>query len=223
MPTKNEMIFDVMNIAYGGEQSDDVKVSEEQVGYWINQIRADLIENKMKRGGELPESLIQCLECVEMEIHTMVDNCKVLRSKKELPATLGGNSANLITSVYSGEGVNCIFFSKTNYFRQRTSKFAKYTGKARRYFMKGNHLYILNDFTTEIISVAGIFENPEDAAKFCTSSGAPCYSNDDNYPVTLGMSQTITSRILKERFGIVREIEVDDQNNATQSPRNDNS
>ena len=221
MTSKNEMIFDVMNVAYGGEQSDDVKVSEEQVGYWIDQIRADLIEKKMKRGGELPESLIQHLECIEMELHEQIDGCKILRSVRELPNTIGGNHANLITSVYSGEGTNCVFFSRTNYFRQRTSKFNRFTGKSRRYFMKQGHLYILNDTSTEIMSVSGVFEDPEEVAKFC-KDGGECYTNDSRYPITAGMAKTITDIILKERFGIIQSVEVDDQNNATQSPRNDN-
>jgi hypothetical protein len=218
--TKNEMIFDVLNTAYGGEISDDTKVSEEQVGYWIDQTRAMLVEQKFKRGGQIPSVFIQHLECIDMELHETLEGCYVLRSVKSLPTTLGGNQMDTLTSVYAGEGSNMASFSRTSYMAHKFQKYNKFTANARRWYLKDGHLYVTNDETTSILSAAGIFENPSDVASFCSSGS--CYSNDDQYPVTASMAKEITSIILKERFGIIKQTEVDDQNNATQAPRNDN-
>jgi hypothetical protein len=223
MPTKNQMIFDVMNLAYGGEQSDDVKVSEVQVSLWIDQYRATFIKNKMKAGGSLPDVFIQNLECVNMELYEEIDGCNILRSTSKIPETITGNDTNLITSVYAGEGSNSVFFSETSYFRRRTNKFNKYTAKARRWFLNKGYLNITNDMLTEVISVAGVFENPEAAANFCSVDGAACYSLDDPYPISEDMAKDITSLLLKERFGIVVTTESDEQNNSQQNPRNDNN
>jgi len=221
MASKNQLIFDILNTAYGGEQSDDAKVSERQVGFWVDQIRALFIEQKAKRGGELPEALVQYLECVNMELHEEIDGCKILRSTVQLPATIGGNHENWITSVYAGEGQDAVFFSRISHRRYKTSKYNKFTSHARRWFIKDGYLYVLNDETTQVLSVSGIFENPSEVAEFC-SDGGTCYTDDDKYPVTMSMANNIASMILKDRLGIVRQVEPDETNNAQQTQRTDN-
>tara|TARA_R100000951_G_scaffold20141_1_gene16973 strand:- start:146 stop:856 length:711 start_codon:yes stop_codon:yes gene_type:complete len=218
MNTLNHLVFDIKNIAYGGSQSDDTPVSDRQVAYWINQVRAVLVEQLMNTNRSIPDAFVQHLECIELECVDSVECCdttlnsgeKVLRSTQKLPITIQRKGRNTIVSVSSID--QKISFSQTSHFRQKVNKYNKFTKSSPRWYIKNDYLYVINGSVLDRVSVAGVFDDPTEALEFTKCDGTSCFTWDSSYPVTNKMSKTITDIILKDRFGIVLSSPRDDAN-----------
>ena len=65
--TLNKLVYDIKNIAYGGVSSDDAKVSDDQIAYWVKQERSVLISQIMSRKMRVAASCIETLERVFLE------------------------------------------------------------------------------------------------------------------------------------------------------------
>ncbi len=216
--TLNELVYDIKNPANGGVQSDDVAASDRQVAFWINDTRDLLAGQLISKGKSIPETLIQHLECVEMECLDPTECCdisscdRVLRSTQKLPRTIQRNDRNTILSVSSPD--KKVGFTQTTYIRQRSNVHSRYTGNEPRWFIKNDYLYVTNIKVLEYVSVSGVFEDPTEAIMFTNCDGAPCFTWDDDYPVTGSMGRMITSIILKERMGIVMQAPNDENNDS---------
>ena len=223
MPTLNEIVYDIKNIGYGGDQSDDVKVSDRQVAYWVGLYRSLLLEQLWEKRKSLPDIFVQHLECVQLECVDAVECCElnsdnqILRSTQKLPDSIQRNGKNGIIAVSSAD--KRVGFSETSFYRQRSDKYAKYTGGEHRWYIKNGYLYLTNNHMTEWVSVSGVFEDPTEATNFTTCDGALCFTWDDKYPMTNAMANKITSIILKERLGLTTQSPVDEANNANGEPQ----
>lgn len=216
--TLNQLVYDIKNIISGGTQSDDIRISDRQVTFWINQARATLIGQLLSDGKSIPDALIQHLECVELECVDAAECCeistcaKVLKSVQKIPETIGRNNRNTILSVSSPD--KTVGFTETTYFRQRTNRHNKYTGNKPRWFTKNNYLYVTNEKVLEYVSLSGIFEDPTEALLFTDCDKNPCFTWDSEYPITSRIASVVTSMILKERIGIMASTPNDQTNNA---------
>lgn len=225
MPTLNELVYDIKNIAYGGEQSDDHRVSDHQVAYWVMQTRALLVRQELSTRNKISSSFIQHLHEVDL---TSVDieadsggtaGTLILKSTLRLPETIQRGEKNTIISVETPDGTQT--FSETTFFRRKYSSYNKYTGTQSRWYLKDGYLYLTNDLVIDKISVSGIFENPEEAANFNLSNGSDAFSWDDKYPISNSMSNTITDIVLKNKMGIVRQMPADETNDADEKQINE--
>ena len=64
-------------------------------------------------------------------------------------------------------------------------------------YMLGDYLYIYNAKGIDMINVRGVFENPEDVAKFDQCSTGGCYDDSkDDYPISMDMLNLINKGIL---------------------------
>jgi hypothetical protein len=214
--TLNHILFDIKNVAYGGTVSDDSKISDRQVEFWIHQTRSMLIHNEMSKRMRINESFVQHIECVELECIDTTEccdlegDCFILRSKDKLPKTIARKGRNSILSVETVDGKEA--FSETTYFRKRYNEFSKYTKFKRRWYIKDEYLYITNDLLMEVVAVSGIFEDPSEVGNFKTCDGDECYTNDSDYPVTMEMSSMITELVLKTKMAIARQMPNDEDN-----------
>jgi len=225
MPSLNEMVYDIKNIAYGGVQSDDNRVSDHQVAYWIRQTRALLINQQLANRNKIPESLIQHLNYVEF---TQVDPAnftgldsgyKVMKSTKKIPPTVQRDGRNSIIAVESVDG--SFAFSETTYFRKKYNKYNKYTFDKSRWYLQEGFLYITHNFLIDKLRVSGLFENPEDAANFKLDTGEAAFTWDDDYPITSVMATTITDIVLKTKLGITRQMPNDESNDGDEQQLNE--
>jgi hypothetical protein len=221
--TLNELVYDIKNPANGGVQSDDVTTSDRQVAYWINDTRDMLTGQLFAKGKSVPDTLIQHLECVELECLDPAECCeissclRVLRSTQKLPRTIQRNDRNTILSVASPDKTTG--FTETTYIRQRSNAHNRYTGSKPRWFIKNDYLYITNIKVLEYVSVSGVFEDPTEAIMFTDCDGHPCFTWDSDYPVTGSMGRMITSIVLKERMGISMSATNDENNDARDSTK----
>lgn len=221
----NKLVYDIKNTGSGGFQSDDTPVSDRQVAFWINQERAFFISQLFSAGKAIPDALVQHLECVEMECLDPAECCeiqtcdRVLRSTQKIPQTIHRNDRDSILTVSTPD--HRMGFTKTSYFRQRTNQYNKYTGKKPRYFIKNNYLYVTNTTELEYVALSGIFDDPTEALLFSNCDGTPCWTWDDEYPITNRLSTIISGKILKERLGISLSSPNDENNDARQQPSNE--
>lgn len=216
MPTLREMVYDIKNIAYGGVQSDDNKVSDEQVAYWIRQERERLVNQQLANRNKIPEALVQHLNYVEFEQvdpagFTGLDSgYKIMRSTKKIPQTIQRDGRNSIIAVESVDGSEG--FTETTYFRRKFNKYNKYTSLGARWYIQEGYMYIINNFLIDKLRVSGLFENPEDAANFKLDTGEAAFTWDDYYPITGLLATTITDIVLKTKLGITRQMPNDEVN-----------
>ena len=218
MPNLNQLVYDLKNTGYGGMQGDDVPVSDRQVAYWFGLYRSIMLEQLFGKQRSIPDIFVQHLECVQLECVDAVECCelksdhKILRSTQKLPETIQRNGKNTILAVSSAD--KKVAFSETSFFRQRTDKYAKYTGNEHRWYIKNGYLYLTNDHLTEWVSVSGVFEDPTEVINFTDCDGKLCFTWDDTYPITNAMANKITSMILQERLGVTLQAPIDETNDA---------
>lgn len=229
MPTLREMIYDVKNIAYGGEQSDDNRVSDHQVAYWIMQQRAVLVRNELANRNKIPTSFIQYLEQVrlaEVDINDQFNDntagITVYKSEQRIPETIQRNGKNTIIAVEAEDHSES--YSETTFFRRKYNAFNKYSSASGRWWLQDGYLYLTATALTKPgVIISGVFENPEEAANFYIPSGEPAFDWDSKYPVSNSMADTITNIILKNKLGITRQMPVDDSNNSDEQQANEPS
>ena len=65
--------------------------------------------------------------------------------------------------------------------------------------------------TLDKISIDGVFEDPSELSNFSTCSGQPCYSEDDEYPISAWMIEPLKELINKNNFRIAIAAPTDKQ------------
>jgi len=214
--TLNKIVYDILNLVYGGNTSDDADISERQVAFWINQVRALLIRQELSNKLDIHDSYIQQFT-VELDRVDTAEDCEVetgcylLRSISKIPTTIRRGGKNTIISIQSLDEKQS--FSETSFFRKRFNAYNKYTGSKSRWYLKNDYLYLTNTKVIERIKISGVFENPEDLAEFTTCEGNSCFSWDDKYPISADMVLAISDIILKSKFNIIASNPKDDNTN----------
>ena len=74
-------------------------------------------------------------------------------------------------------------------------QYDKYTSENKKAYMIDDYLYIFHAEGMEFVTIRGVFENPEDVAKF-DCDGA-CYDDTSDYPIPMDMLQAINSGIIQ--------------------------
>lgn len=203
MPTtKNHLIYDILEIASSGGLASEFTISEEQIGEWVDQTRAQLISQKLNKKDDIHDSWVQTINCLEL---TSVDSseccdvdsgCYILRSNLRLPNTIDFWKDNSIISVITAGGD---IISKSNFLKSKYQKYNKFTKNIRSWYLKDGYLYIINDTFLELVSVNALFERPADLSAFVNCSGETCFTNNSIYPITINMASQITDIVVKTK------------------------
>jgi len=221
----NKMVYDIINIAYGGESSDDADVSFRQCAYWVMQERSMLLTQIMSRKVRVPSVCTEYLNCVYLEPVDASECCEVdlgvhvLKSINPIPRTVQRNNRDSILAVESLDGSRA--FSETTDTRRKWNTYNKYTSSNARWYLKNDHLYISCDMLIEAVKVTGVFEDPTEVWKInhCTSAQNPIlsaceYDWDFPFPISLSMAEQVTNVILQKRINIILATPGDETNNA---------
>ncbi|QDP52756.1 MAG: hypothetical protein Unbinned838contig1000_7 [Prokaryotic dsDNA virus sp.] len=225
MTNLNTIVYDIQNIAYGGESSDDADLSFRQVAYWVKQERSMLLSQMMSRKVRVPAVCVEYLNCVYLEPADASECCElesgihILKSVNPIPTTIQRNGRDSILAVESLDGMRP--FSETTDTRRKWNKYNKYTGSNQRWYIKNGYLYVSCDIRIEAVKVTGVFEDPEEVWKInhCTSSHNPIlsaceYDWEYPFPISLSMAEQVTSIILQKRVNIILNAPSDEENNA---------
>jgi len=71
------------------------------------------------------------------------------------------------------------------------------------------------------INVRGVFEDPEEAARFTHCDGTPCYTDNDKYPLNRWMVDYMKAEILNLNFNAALQAVEDTSNNAKADNNNE--
>ena len=102
--TKAQLIFSILNTARGGQVANTEAISEEQIGFQCDLIRAKLIRQDLAKKRTLSHDLVQTI-CINMtqadasDCPCEVAGCQVLKSTINIPPAIELNDKNLIVSV----------------------------------------------------------------------------------------------------------------------------
>jgi len=191
--------------------SDDSVIDERLLKFYIHKVRAVFARNEMNKSHRTVDAaLIQDLGLVELEtIDSFVDELAlgniqhtVLRTVETIPRAL--ELHNRLAFTFVGP-VNQIekgfkFVDITSVPYQGNGKFNKTFMYA---FIMNDRIYIIGNCNNpafkglKYINIKGVFENPEDAAKFNRPDGTACYSDDEEYPIPLYLWSYCKKEILQ--------------------------
>lgn len=178
--------------------SDDTVLDERLLKFYIHKVRAVFARNEMnKTSRTVDAALIQDLGLVELEtVDSFVDaglgniQHTVLRTKEIIPRALELHSKLAFTYVgplnQIEKGFKVVDINNVPYVGN--GKFNKTFMYA---FIMNDRIYIIGNCNNpafkglKYINIKGVFENPEDAAKFNRPDGTACYSDDEEYPISL--------------------------------------
>lgn len=222
MATLNTMVFDVLNVMYGGKIPDDADLSERLVAYYIEQYRALLIRQELSTRGKVPENYVQTLGCIPLEAVDKSDccentsGCTVLRTTIKLPKIVNSGGKSYIVSVSSADGE--VPITMVPFYRAKWNKYNVYTKRGSRGYLKDNYLYVTN-YEGDYVSLSAIFESPSELETLGVCGTQACFSWDTEYPITADMASMVTDLILKNRVAIMRQFPKDTTNDMKDEPK----
>lgn len=193
---------DIQNIATSGSNNIEFRIETTQLLFWINEVRAMLIAQALNKKDDLNDTWLQTISCLEMEqvdsaeCCTITSGCYVLRSKKQIPATVDTYKDNWIVSVTTPLGDT---IPKQNRFKARYQKYNKFTADKPGWYLKDDYLYITNNQLLKYVNVTGLFSDPSELENFISCENEACFSLDGPYPVSLNQAKIITDIILQTR------------------------
>lgn len=202
MPSLNEIVSDIRNIASSGKENYSMRIEDENIQFWVNEARSKFIAEAINKRENITDVWIQAIHCLEMELVDkseccfITTNCFILRSKLKLPPTIEYYNDNGIIKVVTGDGK---IITKSNNFEATYNQYNKYTGNKSNWYLQNGYLYITNEELIDYVSVYAIFEDPMDLVDFINCEDAPCFSIEDPYPCSLKMANDITNYVIRAK------------------------
>lgn len=203
MATQRELIYTVKSILRGGLITDDDKISDRQVAFLLDGARAALLRQQYNKGQSLSENNIQHIKCMELEATDSVFapglslDCQVYKTKVPLPKPIEAKGKDLIVAISTPEfgGITYEFIPYSRVPYARNTRF-----KRPLAVLFNSYIYILDAPYTQIISVSGIFEQPNDLsqAQYDDCEGGSCYSWDSQYPMSSHLIDPCVKMVVEE-------------------------
>ena len=197
--TLNEIAYNLLNLMRGGKSTHEENISLDQIKFNIRHYRAVMVRRDFARNGLVTRHLEQSLGCLELE---KVDGsqccgldigCDVYKTKLPIPKTLRFNFEEAITFVGAADGLTRIPLVSSSIIKY--VQYEKYTAERKKAYTIGNHLYVFNAEGMGFVNIRGVFENPEELAKY-DCDGSDCYDEFADYPIPMDMLQSINSGII---------------------------
>lgn len=203
MLSLRKLVADIRNIADSGKNNYSFRISDEQMAYWISEVRAMLISQAISKRQDISDVWVQEIPCVELELVDSSDccivatDCYILKTKQKIPITVETSSDNLILKVTKPTGD---IIPKSNPFEVKYNKYNKYTGNKHQWYLRNGYLYVTSELLLEYVNIFAIFEDPEDLADFSTCYNTiGCFNWDSKYPVSLKMANDITNIVMQTK------------------------
>lgn len=217
--TKQQLIYDILGLITRGRPTDNERLSNSNVSFWIDNTRAELIRNSLNKGQSLNPDIVQTISCLEVQLIDAsecpcdIQGCTILRSVSQLPSSIEINQKNLITQISSAllpsKPFSIIPFARAGY--AHNGRFSK---KGTKAFIHNRYVYLITDTMYDKIVVSGVFESPEALNTYSDCSGNACYTDNSPYPMALHMVETMKKMILDTNIKIFMSTQEDQVNDA---------
>ena len=222
--TLNEIAQNLLNIVRGGRSNHDEHISMDQIKFNIKHYRAMFIRRDYARNGFTSRHVEQDLGCVSLEkvdaskCCNLPSHCSVYRTMGRIPKTIRYNFEEAITHVGDVTGTGTIPMVNSNTIQWLP--WDKYTKDKMKSYMIGDYLYIYNANGLENINVRGVFEDPEDVARFSDCEGVKCYNDSkSDYPLSMDMLSLINQGLINGELAMLSGTFSDTENDRMQDPK----
>lgn len=175
----SEAIQRVQSLYSKGVQSDDSRLEERHIYNKLLSGRAKLLTQKANKKQKISQwnyQLLPCIELIEAQKYECPClppvGCKILRSKHKLPQILTSLNSHLIRQVTSIDG--SIEYAEISWLEYKHKKGSRYTKTKPDFFIRDNYLFLTYKSGPKVVSLEGVFQNPEDAYSF------PSYCEDED-------------------------------------------
>lgn len=217
--TLDQIAYNILNIFRGGRSNNNEHISIPQIKFNIKHYRAMLIRRDFERNANITRHHEQDLKCLELEL---VDaskccglplDCLVSKTKLKIPRTVRLKRSEGITQIADPSGLNTIPLITP--ISVQSLPYDRFTKNTRKAYMIEDYLYIYNPNGMDTVNVRGIFEDPEELAKF-DCDGDDCYDSDSDFPISADLIQAITDGLVKGTFQMLPAMPSDTENDAMQ-------
>jgi hypothetical protein len=231
----NEYNVTLNQIAYGlfeevrKQLTDDSGISIDQIKDMIHDVRATLLKQKFDKNLRVIDDVYtQPLGALEIESvdSSLLSNISsgryMFRTKREIPPTVERrNYEGTITRVGPADQL-ATKYNVVSYDRALWSGNGRFNKDAIFAFLKDSKIYLISNSgayhkAVQFIEVNGVFQNPEQAARFADVSGSSLSFPDEAYPISRSMRSLIEQIILKERLGIKAQAQEDKVNDGEEN------
>lgn len=209
--TVREAIYKIIGQSEFGIPSDDVRLRPRKVYAALKSARARVIKDS-----QTPTDFnYQDLTCVELERVTAhecgcldVEGCYYWKSKCQLPSVIKGEI--IVTTIEPNQ-----HYSMTDWTRIRDHVHDKYTSISKRFFIRNNHIFLINNtLKTEYMTIRAMFEDPVAAKANCQACLDPCASYlDYDFPMDEAYFLRVRQIVEMELFGNKKEDRLNDTTN----------
>jgi len=221
MATIKEIVYDIKNIVRGGMQSDDDLISDRQIEFQVNSLRAQFIRqdvNKRRSISDNIKQVIHCLEVIPVSGTTcgLSNDLVIMRSKEKIPNAIETAHQDLITAI-GPTGILSVNFHMIPYNRAPWVGANKYTKKMTCAFLLDSFVYIIGPEAEMLkkIKVEGVWQNPRDIEKYLKDDGTLSYDGDtEEYPLSTSMLDLIKQSMMAQNMQPLIQSPTDLTNNA---------
>ncbi len=231
MATLREYIYDVKMLAHKNKISDDSRLTDRMIAFWINSQRAMWLQRQQNRSHRNDPQIIQSLGAVPVDIvdaseapDSLKTGYSILRTTRKIPKTVFLDDLDDgITSVGSIDRMK-YRYSYIPYKRAFFAGNCRYNSDEIFAFRQNNqdesYLYLFSgkdnqDFEAlEYVSIRGIFEDPRDLADYADLDGVKKYTKNSDYPINRSMWEFLKQQIIQTNFQALAEMPTDTTNDA---------
>ena len=218
--TLKEISYNILNLYRGGRSTNNEHISLRQIEFNVKHYRAMLLRRDFARNGLVSRHVEQSLGCIELEkvnasqCCNLPIECDVVRTVIDIPRTVRFNFTDAITHVSDPSGL--ITIPVVDPLTVQFLPYDRFTKNTRKAYMIEDKLYIYNPGGMDTINIRGVFEDPEEVAKF-ECNGGDCYDDQSDFPLPLDMVQAITDGLVKGTFMMIAQTVSDTENDTLQA------
>ncbi len=220
MATIKEIVYDIKNLIRGGMQSDDELISDRQIEFQINSLRAQFIRQDINKRRSISDNIKQIIPALKVEpvsgsIAGLSSDLKIMRSVEKIPNPIETSHSDLVTAI-GPSGLLSVNFHMIPYNRASWAMHNKYTKKMTFAFLLDSFVYVIGPDSgiLDTIKVEGVWQAPRDIEKYPNKNGVGYNSDTDQYPISTSMLDLIKQQMLVLNMKPFIETLTDNSNNA---------
>ena len=221
MATIKEIVYDLKNIIRGGLQSDDEMISDRQIEFQVNSLRAQFIRQDINKRRSVSSNIRQVIPCLDVEPVSgttcgLSHDIKIVRSIEQIPNPVETSHDDLITAI-GPTGILSLGFHMIPYNRAPWAGTNKYTKKMTCAFILDNFIYIIGPEAPLLdkIKVEGVWQNPREISNYKDTHGHTAYDPDNHdYPLSTSMLDLIKTQMIATNLQPLIQSGTDLSNNA---------
>jgi hypothetical protein len=214
MATLKEIIYHIKNLKAKGVQSDDVKLSDREYMFMIDQYRARLIRQYYDKFKEVSPQDVQDLGYVAVEQcpadeMPVIGGFDMFRTERTIPRMVSTARGSLFTFV--GHSPVDLPFQRTSLTKLPWDRHSKYTRAEPKWFDTLSRVYIATEQPINEVFILGVAESPYKVIEFRNELN---YNDpyDFEYPLSITLLDALYKMIAEAEFKIVN-MEVADTSN----------